>query len=159
MISFNGSSFHLSPVGDLLTLAAAFIWALYSLVLKKINTFGYSTVLNTKRIFFWGILFMIPLALLLGFDPDWSRFLEPVYLFNYIFLGVGACAMCFVIWNYAVKVLGAMATSVYIYLDPIITVVASWLILHEPMTSLMIGGTVLTLVGLVVSEIKPKAKA
>ncbi len=100
---------------------------------------------------------MIPLSFLMGFRPDWSRFMEPVYLFNFIFLGVGACAMCFVIWNYAVKVLGAMTTSVYIYLDPIITVVASWLILHEPMTALMIGGTVLTLVGLVISEFKPKA--
>lgn len=158
LISFNGASFQLSPVGDLLTIAAAFVWALYSLFLKKINSFGYPTILNTRRIFMWGLIFMIPLALSMGFKPAVEKMLQPVYLFNFLFLGVGACAVCFVIWNYAVKVVGAVKTSIYIYLDPIITVAVSALLLHEPVTALMTLGTTLTLAGLFISEYKPNKK-
>lgn len=156
LISFNGAAFHLSPKGDLLTVAAAFVWALYSLFLKKINTFGYSTILNTRRIFLWGLLFMIPMALVMGCSPEIEILLQPAYLLNFLFLGVGACALCFVIWNYAVKVVGAIQTSIYIYLDPIITVAVSAVILKEPVTGLMILGTGLTLAGLFISEYKPK---
>ena len=156
LISLNGASFHLSPKGDFLTLGAAFVWALYSLFLKKINTFGYSTVLNTRRIFIWGIFFMIPISLLLGFDPDWGKLTEPVYLLNFLFLGICACALCFAVWNYAVKAAGAVETSIYIYLTPIVTLAASAVILQEPITGLMMAGTILTLAGLLISEIKPK---
>ena len=159
LISFNGASFHVSPVGDLLTVAAAFVWALYSLFLKKINTFGYPTILNTRRIFLWGLLFMIPLSLILGFSPDVKLLLRPSTLGNFLFLGVGACAICFVIWNYAVKVVGAIQTSIYIYLDPIITVIVSALILKEPVTGMLIAGTALTLTGLIISEYKGPAES
>ena len=39
--------------------------------------------------------------------------------------------VCFVTWNMAVERIGAIKTSVYIYLNPVITVVSSILILHE----------------------------
>jgi drug/metabolite transporter (DMT)-like permease len=49
-----------------------------------------------------------------------------------------------------------VATSVYIYLIPVITVLASVLILHEKLTPLAVLGIALTLVGLVLSEWKNK---
>ena len=51
-----------------------------------------------------------------------------------------------------VKALGAVKTSVYIYLVPVITVAASVLILREPFTWMTGAGTVLTLIGLLLSE-------
>lgn len=158
-ISFNGSRFHLSPKGDLLTLAAAMCWAFYSLFIKKVNSFGYPTILNTRRIFLWGIVFMIPASLIMGFHPDPAKIVQPVNLANFLFLGVAACALCFVIWNYAVKEIGAIRTSIYIYLDPAITVFASALLLKEPVTGMMLAGTALTLVGLLISELKLKKRS
>lgn len=67
-----------------------------------------------------------------------------------LYLGLGASALCFVIWNFAVK------TSVYIYMVPVITVITSVLILHEKLTLLAGIGTVLTLIGLFLSEYKPE---
>ena len=46
----------------------------------------------------------------------------------------------------------AVKTSVYIYLVPVITVAASVLILREPFTWMTGAGTVLTLIGLLLSE-------
>lgn len=156
LISFNGSKLELNPVGDLLALAAAVVWACYSILTKKISNFGYHTILTTRRMFFYGILFMLPV---LDFEPDLTRFINPVYLLNLIYLGIGASALCFVTWNFAVKVLGVVRTSVYIYVVPVITIVTSVMILREPITWMSAVGAVLAVVGLFLSEYNGKAEA
>ena len=123
---------------------------------RKISGYGYHTILTTRRIFCYGILFMIPALFLFGFRLELTRFADPVYLFNIVFLGLGASALCFVTWNFAVKVLGAVKTSIYIYMIPVITIVTSALILHEKITVLSAIGTLLTLTGLFLSEHKGK---
>lgn len=152
LISFNGSKLELNPSGDLLALLAALVWACYSVLTKKISSYGYPTILTTRRVFFYGILFMIPALCLFDFKLELMRFSNPVYLFNIIYLGLGASALCFVTWNFAVKVLGAVKTSIYIYMVPVITVVTSVLILHEKITALAGAGAALTLAGLFLSE-------
>ena len=152
LISFNGSALQLNPAGDLLALLAAFIWACYSILTRKISSYGYNTILTTRRVFLYGLLFMIPVLLLSDPVIDFPRFTDRTNLLNLLFLGLGASALCFVTWNSAVRLLGAVRTSVYIYLTPVITIVASVLILHEPFTWMTGIGTVLTLAGLVLSE-------
>lgn len=154
LISFNGTRLQLNPIGDLLALLAAFLWACYSILTRKISGFGYNTILTTRRVFFYGILFMIPALFLFDFKLELSRFANMTYLLNILFLGLGASAFCFVTWNFAVKLLGAVRTSIYIYLVPVITVAASVLILHEPFAWMTGIGTVLTLAGLLLSESK-----
>lgn len=156
LISFNGSQLALNPLGDLLAVAAAFVWAVYSLLTRKISSFGYPVQLATRRTFFYGLIFMLPALAVFGFAPDASAFAHPAVLLNLLYLGLGASALCFVTWNFAVKELGAVKTSVYIYAVPVITVLTSALILHEPLTLLTGLGTALTLAGLVLSEYKPK---
>lgn len=154
LISFNGAKMELNPTGDLLSLFAAFIWACYSILTKKIGGYGYGTIQTTRRIFCYGILFMIPALFFFDFHLDLGRFANPLYLFNIVFLGLGASASCFVSWNFAVKVLGAVKTSVYIYAIPVITVVTSALILHEKITVMSGIGTLLIMAGLFFSERK-----
>lgn len=152
LISFNGTRLKLNPIGDLLAVLAALIWACYSVLTKKISGYGYHTILTTRRVFCYGILFMLPTLFLFDFKLDLIRFANPLYLLNILFLGLGASALCFVTWNFAVKALGAVRTSVYIYMVPVITVVTSVVILHEKITALAAVGTVLTLAGLFLSE-------
>jgi drug/metabolite transporter (DMT)-like permease len=154
LLSASGAKLELNPLGDLLALLAAFVWACYSVLTRKIGDFGYPILLTTRRVFCYGILFMLPALFLFDFRLGLSRFTDPVCLFNIIYLGLGASALCFVTWNFAVKALGAVKTSVYIYMVPVITVVASALILREKITVLAGIGTVLTLVGLLLSEKK-----
>ena len=156
LISFNGQNLELNPLGDLLAIAAALVWAVYSILTKKISSFGYPVVLSTRRTFFYGILFMLPALFFFGFQPGLSRFTDTTYLFHILYLGLGASALCFVTWNFAVKELGAVKTSVYIYMVPVITVVTSVLILHEKLTLFAGIGTALTLMGLFLSEYKPE---
>lgn len=153
LISFSGASnFQLNPLGDLLAVAATIIWAFYSVLTRKISSFGYNTLQTTRKMFFYGILFMIPTLFLFDFKLGLERFADPVNLFNLLFLGLGASALCFVTWNFAVKVLGPVKTSIYIYMIPVITVVTSVIVLHEKITWLSAVGTLLTLAGLFLSE-------
>ena len=80
-------------------------------------------------------------------------------LFNLIFLGVGASAVCFVSWNFAVQTLGPVKTSVYIYMIPLITATASVLLLDEIITLVMGIGMALILVGMVLSEREKRPSA
>lgn len=154
LIGFNGAQLKLNPLGDILIVAAAFVWGCYSVLIRKINGYGYPVVQTTRRIFAYGLLFMIPALFLFDFRLDLYRFIQPVYLYNILYLGFGASAACFVTWNFAVKVLGAVKSSGYIYLTPVITVIASVMILHESVTWISVIGAFLTLAGLVLSEVK-----
>lgn len=153
LISFNGSTaLKLNPIGDLLALAAAVVWAVYSILSRKISQFGYNTIQATRRIFCYGLLFMMPVLFLFNFEWGLERLAQPVSLFNILFLGLGASAVCFVTWNLAVKLLGAVKTSIYIYMVPVITVITSVIVLSEQVTWMSALGTVLTLAGLFISE-------
>lgn len=154
LISFNGTKAQLNPVGDILALIAALVWAVYSLITKKISIFGYSTIHTTRRIFTYGIIFMFPLLFVFDFNISFSKLTETKNVLNLLYLGLGASAMCFVTWNTAVKILGAIKTSVYIYIVPVITVITSAIVLGEKFTLLSTAGTLLTLAGLFISEFK-----
>lgn len=155
LISFNGSSnFKLNSLGDILALLAALVWAIYSLLTKQISEYGYNTVQVTRRTFSYGLFFMLFTLIPFGFELNLGRFTNPIYLGNIIFLGIGASAICFVTWNYAIKILGAVKTSIYIYIVPVVTVVTSVIILNERITLMALIGTVLTLLGLFLSQKK-----
>lgn len=154
-ISYNGSSnLKLNPLGDILAVLAAAVWAIYSILTKKISEFQYNTIQTTRRIFFYGLIFMIPALFIVGFKPNINQLMQPTNLLNILFLGVGASALCFVTWNSAVKILGAIKTSVYIYMVPVITVITSVLVLNERITGFALTGIIFTLVGLFISESK-----
>ena len=144
-------------VGFLVAMAGI-IWAIYSVLTRKIGQYGYSTIQSTRRVFAYGLVFMIPVLFVFGYNVQIRQFYNPTVVFNILYLSVGASALCFVTWNIAVKVLGAVKTSIYIYMVPVITVVTSVIVLHEKITAMSAVGTVLTLTGLFISEYRGKTK-
>lgn len=155
LISFNGNTvLKLNPLGDLLAVLASVVWAGYAILSRKISGYGYNTIQATRRIFTYGLLFMLPI--LFQFESGIEQLAKPTNLFNILFLGLGASALCFVTWNTAVKLLGAVQTSVYIYMVPVITVIVSILVLHETLTWMSALGMAFSLSGLFISEYKGK---
>lgn len=153
LISVNGmSNFQLNPLGDLFAVFAAMLWAVYSVLTRKIGEFGYNNILVTRRIFFYGLVLSFPALFFFPLDLGIDRIIQPVNLFNILFLGLGASALCFATWNAALKILGAVKTSAYIYMVPVITAAASFVVLHERITGLALLGIILTLAGLFISQ-------
>ena len=95
---------------------------------------------------------MLPALFFFDFRLGMERFRNSLVLFNILFLGFGASAVCFVTWNLSLKLLGVLKTSVYIYAVPVITVAFSAFILKEKITPVAMFGTFLTLAGLFISE-------
>ena len=154
LVVFNGSVvLKLSPVGDLLTLLAALSWAFYSLVIKRM-TGRYPTVFITRKIFFYGVLTILPAFLIHPWNFDIVRLLEPAILFNLLFLGGLASLICLVVWNVVLKQLGTIRASNYIYLNPLFTLVGSAFLLGEQLTIVALMGAVLILGGVYWAEKK-----
>lgn len=150
-ISLTGT-LNVNPIGDGLAFFATFFWAGYSLFVKKIGQFGYSTIAVTQRIFIYGLIFMAPVFFYSIDGFDMARFLDLKNFANLLFLGIGASALCFVTWNFSVRQLGAVRAAIYIYSIPMLTTLASVVLLGEQLTVKTCIGIVLTLFGLFLSE-------
>lgn len=142
---------HLSPIGDTLAFVACLCWAVYCLLMIPANA-RYDTVFITRKVFFYGLLSMIPyfiaypglnVHLLIG---------QPAMMWNLLFLGCVASTLCFLAWNWAMKKLGAVIVTNYVYFNPVTTILFAWFILSEPITIYFLLGTVLILVGMYLSD-------
>ena len=155
LISFSGSTqLRLNPWGDVLAVLAGLSWAGYSILTRKLMAFGYNGLLVTRRCFFYGLLFMLPALPFMDFAWKPERLADLSNAANLLFLGLGASALCFVAWTFAIQRLGAVKSCVYIYLVPVVTVITAVLVLHERITLMAAAGTALTLLGLVISEMR-----
>lgn len=153
LVTLNGNFvLKLNPLGDVLALLAACCWAMYSVIMRLLMADAPHPAACTRHVFFYGLLTMLPVLIASGHVPDWQALAQPVNLLNILFLGLGASALGFVLWNRTVGILGAVKTGVYIYLQPVSTILAAALILRERVTLLALAGTVLILAGLVISE-------
>ena len=147
LVVYNGSFvLKISPLGDFLTLLAAFSWAFYSLIMRKMSN-RYGITFITRKIFFYGVLTILPAFLVHPWQFDIARLLEPAILFNLLFLGVLASLICFVVWNVILKQLGTIRASNYIYLNPLFTLIGSAFLLGERLTMVALMGAVLILGG------------
>ena len=154
LVVFNGSVIlKISPVGDLLTLLAALSWAFYSLIIRKM-TGRYPTVFITRKIFFYGVLTILPAFLLHPLQPDLDILLKPIVLSNLLFLAVLASLICYVLWNVVLKQLGTVRASSYIYLNPLVTMVVSLMILRDEITLLALIGAGCIVCGVYLAERK-----
>ena len=147
LVVYNGHFIlKISPLGDFLTLRAAFSWAFYSLIMKKMSG-RYRTTFITRKIFFYGILTILPAFILHPWQFSLSGLWQPAVWMNLLFLGVLASLVCFVVWNIILKQLGTVRASNYIYLNPLFTLIGSAVLLDEQFTVMSLMGAMLILGG------------
>ena len=138
---------HLSPLGDTLAFGACLCWAFYSLLMIPAGQ-HYDTLFITRKVFFYGLLSMIPYFLIYSDLPSLSVVLRPDVLANLLFLGCIASMLCYLAWNWVIKKLGAVIVTNYVYFNPVTTVIFAWLILSERITIYFLIGTLLILTGM-----------
>ncbi len=153
MLSLAGTDgFSFSALGDLLTICAALSWGGYCVSMAYLRESGYTPLHATRKTFFWGLLFTLPAIPFFEVSVSLSDFSSPVMIGNLLYLGLGASALCYITWNRSMTIIGAAAANVYIYLTPVITMLASALILHETITPSAGLAAVLILMGLWLSQ-------
>ena len=149
LMMFDGQRVQVSLRGDLLALGAALCWALYSLFIGRL-TDEYGPVFATRKVFFYGLLTILPFLLGREFAPL-ELFAQPVVWGNLLFLGLCASLACFVAWNLVTARLGNITAVNYVYLNPVFTLITAMILLGERLTPAGAVGSALILAGVILA--------
>ena len=154
----------LSPLGDFLAISAAFVWTIYSLVVRKLNG-EYSTLFITRKIFFYGALTSIPALFIEAggsmakvANIPWQNFAEPVVTLNFLCLTVFSSLFGYLVWNKVMKQIGTVLASNYLYAIPLVTIITAVIALGERITIVAIAGAAATIAGMVLAEFRQKQR-
>lgn len=148
LVVFNGNFIlKLSPLGDILALAACLCWALYTLIIKRLQG-KYSNMLITRKVFGYGLLTILPLLCVNGVNVRLLADGGAMVWGNILFLGCVASMLCFLGWNWCLGKIGSVSATNLLYLNPVVAITTSALVLGERVTWLAIIGALLILSGL-----------
>lgn len=142
---------HLSPLGDALAFTACLSWSVYSLLMKWVSA-KYGAVFITRKVFFYGVLTILPYYIFYPTLPTAAVLTKPVVVGNLAFLGCLASMICFLTWNWCISKLGAVKATNWVYFNPITTMIfASW-VLGEKITPYFLAGATCILLGMFVAD-------
>jgi len=152
---------HLSPLGDALALAANLCWSIYTLLIIPANM-RYKSLFVTRKVFFYGLVTMIPyyllrpaeLPMVMGGNLDLGILVDAKIIYNLLFLGVIASCACFLLWTWVIHKLGAVVATNYVYVNPLSTIVVASIVLHESITPFFLIGAILIIGGMFLADRK-----
>ncbi len=131
--------------GDLLTVAAAFFWALYTLMARPLLE-KYSPLAVTAYSMAAGAVLLLPF----GFHQLHVQSWQTVSAMSWAALGFGAFlagGVAYTLWYHGVKRIGVTRTIIYHYLMPFTAVVFAALFLGERISVPQIAGGAAVLIG------------
>ena len=149
---------HLSPVGDALAFTACMCWAIYSLLMKSVSN-HYGAAFITRKVFFYGVLTILPYYLFIPGFPPVEVFSCPQVFGNLIFLGCLASMICFLTWNWCISKLGTVKATNWVYFNPITTMIFASLVLDEKITPYFLVGATCILLGMYVTDKKTRGES
>lgn len=136
-----------SRLSALFAILGALCWACYTLLPQTVPEPALKLPV-TRRIFFWAILLMLPVCALEWRDWRFTPLLRGEILLQLGFLGAVAGALCYAAWNASVRVIGSTRASLWLYLNPVVGVIAAALLLNEALNLFSGLGCLLTLTGI-----------
>jgi drug/metabolite transporter (DMT)-like permease len=145
----SGQSFQFAiNMGFLLMLLSTLNWAVYSVLLKSLKI-PYSPLLITFYMSLIGLILTTPFIIR-------NRGWESLSLLSYtewahlVFLGVFVSGMAYWFWGKAHQVLEASKVSMFLYLEPITTLIAAVLLLHEKVFLISATGGLIIIIGVII---------
>ncbi len=129
--------------GDLLVLASAFTWSVYSLVNKKISL-KYPPMMTILFLFIMMAVIISPFTVTRQ-SINAVIHLSLIGWVSILFLGIFCSGIAYVLWAKSLKELEATKVGSFLYLEPFVTVLSAWLILSETITlTIILSGLIIT---------------
>ncbi len=166
LISFSGViivvmkkdfSFNAAPTGILLMLIAVFSAVGYTMMVKKLtekyNVFTITTYQNVI-----GSILFLPLFLIFEYREFLSSQHSVKAIVNLGYLAVFGSSLAFILFNYGVKILGAMKAEIFTNIIPVLTAVFAYFMLGEDLGFQKMFGIAVVLSGLFLAQIKTRKR-
>lgn len=146
-----------AALGAAMLVAAAFTWALYSVLVKRHTQAGMSALSVTLGVTAWGIVFDVPLAAVEAAGSAIGAITLPVVA-GMLYLGVVSTAIAFYLWNKGFELLDANTAALCFFAQPLVGAALGTALLGETLgVGFVVGGTLIA-VGALVSQIEPRRR-
>lgn len=137
--------------GDLIVLAAAVSWSIYSLLLKQ-----YANELPTQSTFLVnmmiGTIILIPFFIYELFNPDITIVWSVKSISAIVYTGIFASIVSFVCWNIGVVRIGANKAGIYLNLIPVFATLFAVLFIGESLLMFQLIGGLFVVLGVYLSS-------
>jgi drug/metabolite transporter (DMT)-like permease len=134
-----------STFGDLLVFASAIAWTAFTVGGKGFLS-RFNSLSSITAIMMSGFLLLLPLSLLKG---GWGNLfhLSPLTWMGVLFLGIFCSGLGYLFWYSALEKKDSGSVGMYLYLEPLVTLIGASLFLGEPIYWITLLGGAMTLGG------------
>ncbi len=147
-INFSSDTFF----GDMALAVAALTWGLYSVLVRQVSG-QFDTLVISLFAFLGGMLITVPAAALeLANRPIGE--ITPAVLLGVAYLGVISTAVAMWMWNRAFALVDASIASLFFFAQPLVGVLLSVIVLNQTITQTLAIGSVLIVIGVLLSIIR-----
>ncbi|MEA1980720.1 MAG: DMT family transporter [candidate division Zixibacteria bacterium] len=150
---YNGDASNLAWInsrGDFIVLGSCVTWAFYTIGTRELTSKIHPLVVTFYLAGIAGLIF-IPYTL---FTTGYEKFLHLSFnvSISLIFLGIFSLAIAFWLWSEGLKRQTAAEVGIYLYIEPLFTMIFAWILIDESLTVWLILGAILISIGVYVSE-------
>jgi drug/metabolite transporter (DMT)-like permease len=135
-----------STRGDLLVLVSTVNWAVYTILGRRILPRLGGARVATAGALVAGAAFLAPVFFLTGGAETFTG-LSPTAWMSLLFLGIGCSGVGYLLWYGALEHLEAGQVAVFLYFEPLVTLVAAAWWLGEPIGAITVLGGLVVLTG------------
>ena len=141
-------------IGNLVLIISAVLWVAGSLYGKKINTESFSNTMITSIQLIAAGIFSGFLALLAG---EWSQFslqnISSEAWAGLVYLITMGSMVAFLAFTWLMTIRPPALVSTHTYVNPVVAVLAGWLLAGETFTGIQIIGLVIILIGVLLTKL------
>jgi drug/metabolite transporter (DMT)-like permease len=145
----SGHSFEFAlNIGFILMILSTLNWAVYSILLKKLQI-PYPALVVTFYMSLIGFVLTLPFMIR---NRGWESvpLLTETEWAHLLFLGIFVSGIGYWYWGKALEVLDASRVSIFIYLEPLVTLIAAIILLHEKFILISAAGGIIIMIGVAI---------
>jgi len=141
--------------GDLIILAAVFLWGLSAIFVKRIIS-EYHAV----QITIYPMVFSVPFFFFAGFlwDDQMIRMINPTIIKAMLYQSVVTASFGFIAWNSLLQKFGATVLHSFLFIMPLAGVLFGVILLDEPLTLYLIASIVFIVAGVIIVNLRRKKR-
>lgn len=131
--------------GDFLVMISAPNWAVFSILSRRgLKEHPAARMMFYVMAFGWGFT-----TLLFLFNPHFDTIRRIPFdgWLSVLFLGIFCSGLAYIFWYDALKSIPASQVGVFLYIEPLVTVIVAWVVLGERLTWASLLGGVIILIG------------